>query len=89
MTMHRSKGLEFPYVFMIGCEEGCFPDDPPFMGNTFDVREDRRLCYVAMTRAKRNLCISYCNTRMVYGSFKDRQPSRYLSEIPSEMTAVI
>ena len=89
MTMHRSKGLEFPYVFMIGCEEGCFPDDPPFMGNTFDVREDRRLCYVAMTRAKRNLCISYCNTRMVYGSFKDRQPSRYLSEIPSEFTAVI
>ncbi|WP_292193970.1 ATP-dependent helicase [Butyrivibrio sp.] len=89
MTMHRSKGLEFPYVFMIGCEEGCFPDDPPFMGNTFDVREDRRLCYVAMTRAKRNLYISYCNTRMVYGSFKDRQPSRYLSEIPSEFTAVI
>lgn len=86
MSMHRSKGLEFPYVFVIGCEEQCFPHDSFVIGGkeSQDVQEDRRLCYVAMTRAKKELFMSYAESRYVYGEYKSREMSRYLNEIPKE-----
>lgn len=77
MTMHRSKGLEFEHVFVGGCEEGMFPDGRDEM----EVEEERRLCYVAMTRAKKELYMSYCSFRMLYGRVFYPDPSRFLVEI--------
>ena len=84
MTLHSAKGLEFPLVFVCGMEEGLFPhsrssDDPG------KLEEERRLCYVGMTRAERKLCLSYAESRRLYGS-SDRYstPSRFLRELPAE-----
>ena len=84
MTLHSSKGLEFPVVFMAGMEEGLFPhsrskDDPEAM------EEERRLCYVGMTRARERLYLTYADRRRVFGSDQHNLPSRYLSEIPEEL----
>ena len=82
MTIHAAKGLEFPCVFLVGCDEGLFPSamaqDPDRM------EEERRLAYVAITRAERRLCLSSVQERMVYGKVQDMLPSRFLSEIPSD-----
>ena len=84
MTLHSAKGLEFPAVFLCGMEEGLFPhsrssDDPA------KLEEERRLCYVGMTRAKRKLCMSYAESRRLYGgSDRYSTPSRFLRELPPE-----
>lgn len=78
-TIHASKGLEFEYVFIIGAEEGMFPMSRAF-DDINDMEEERRLMYVAMTRAKKQLIISKANSRFIYGSRKNSVVSRFISE---------
>lgn len=84
MTMHSAKGLEFPRVFIVGAEEGLFPSYRS-MENEEEMEEERRLCYVAMTRAKRTLTITCSQRRMLYGQTSYGRPSRFISEIPQEL----
>jgi DNA helicase-2/ATP-dependent DNA helicase PcrA len=84
MTLHNSKGLEFTTVFLVGLEEDLFPhinskDDPKAL------EEERRLCYVGMTRAKRHLYLSASQSRFMWGALRSMRPSRFLKEVPSEM----
>ena len=81
MTMHAAKGLEFPNVFLVGFEDGLFPGMRA-IGDYEEMEEERRLCYVAITRAKKNLTISYAKQRMLYGRTNAALPSRFLREIP-------
>ena len=83
MTMHSAKGLEFPNVFLVGFEDGLFPGMRA-IGDTQEMEEERRLCYVAITRAKEHLTISYARRRMIYGRTAAAMPSRFLKEIPEE-----
>ncbi|MCI2055853.1 MAG: UvrD-helicase domain-containing protein [Oscillibacter sp.] len=83
MTMHAAKGLEFPSVYVVGMEDGLFPSG----GALYDpdgLEEERRLCYVAMTRAKEHLTLTNARQRMLYGKTSPAMPSRFLSEIPEE-----
>lgn len=83
MTLHSAKGLEFPVVFMSGVEEGIFPSQMAMdEGDRLD--EERRLCYVGMTRAMEKLYISYAETRRIYGRENFAKPSRFIKEIPPE-----
>jgi superfamily I DNA/RNA helicase len=84
MSLHSSKGLEFPHVFLPGFEEGFLPHKKS-VSETFDVDEERRLCYVGITRARQKLTILHANARMKYGRAEPREPSRFLSEIPEEV----
>ena len=84
MTIHSAKGLEFPVVFLTGLEEGIFPNENRKSGNDF-LEEERRLCYVAITRAMKLLYITYANARYLHGSYNYLMPSRFISEIPSEL----
>lgn len=81
MTMHSAKGLEFPNVFLVGFEDGLFPGMRA-IGDAEEMEEERRLCYVAITRAKQNLTISYARQRMLYGRTNAARPSQFLKEIP-------
>ncbi|GEO25544.1 DNA helicase [Alicyclobacillus acidoterrestris] len=81
MTMHASKGLEFPVVFLIGMEEGLFPH-PRSMDDDAAVEEERNLCYVGMTRAMDQLYMTYAVERTLFGHVTNRDPSRFLSELP-------
>lgn len=83
MTLHSSKGLEFPVVFLVGFEEGIFPSMQSKM-EAGGLEEERRLCYVGITRAKKRLYISYTDERMLYGSYMHSLPSQFLKEIPEE-----
>ncbi|MBE7002011.1 MAG: ATP-dependent DNA helicase PcrA [Ruminococcaceae bacterium] len=83
MTMHAAKGLEFPNVFLVGFEDGLFPGMRA-IGEREEMEEERRLCYVAITRAKENLTITYAKQRMLYGRTNAALPSRFLREIPEE-----
>jgi DNA helicase-2/ATP-dependent DNA helicase PcrA len=83
MTMHSAKGLEFPNVFLVGFEDGLFPGMRA-IGDYEEMEEERRLCYVAITRAKKNLTISYAKQRMLYGRTNAALPSRFLREIPED-----
>ena len=83
MTMHSAKGLEFPNVFLVGFEDGLFPGMRA-IGDAEEMEEERRLCYVAITRAKQSLTISYARQRMLYGRTSASLPSRFLKEIPEE-----
>lgn len=83
MTMHSAKGLEFPHVFLVGFEDGLFPGMRA-IGDAEEMEEERRLCYVAITRAKQTLTISYARQRMIYGRTAATLPSRFLKEIPEE-----
>ena len=88
MTLHSAKGLEFPVVFMVGMEEGLFPgqkssDDPSRLA------EERRLCYVGMTRARQTLYLMHTESRFLYGQEMSPMPSRFLNEIPSERIETI
>lgn len=83
MTMHCSKGLEFDTVFLTGFEEGIFPSSRS-VGEDGGIEEERRLCYVAITRAKQNLHIVSVHNRMMFGTMKDCVVSRFLEEIPEE-----
>jgi DNA helicase-2/ATP-dependent DNA helicase PcrA len=81
MTLHSSKGLEFPVVFLVGLEQGLFPnfrslEDPAA------TEEERRLCYVGITRAKERLFISYARERRLYGHREPASPSLFLGELP-------
>ena len=82
MTVHAAKGLEFDYVFVIGMEEGLFPHLNSM--ETEDLEEERRLCYVAITRAKKKLWLINAKSRMIYGKHDNYFPSRFISEIPDE-----
>ncbi len=83
MTVHSAKGLEFPVVFVAGMEEGLFPHRA-HEGDGASIEEERRLAYVAITRAERRLYLTYASTRRVFGSVQTNPPSRFLSEIPRE-----
>ena len=83
MTMHAAKGLEFPQVFVVGMEEGLFPGNRA-MGDGDEMEEERRLCYVAMTRAKEKLTLTNARQRTLYGKTTPCMPSRFLSEIPED-----
>ena len=83
MTMHSAKGLEFPNVFLVGFEDGLFPGMRA-IGDREEMEEERRLCYVAITRAKKNLTICHARQRMIYGRTSASLPSRFLKEIPEE-----
>ena len=86
MTLHSAKGLEFPLVFLVGLEEGLFPhqrsnDDPA------QLQEERRLCYVGITRAQERLVLTHAEARRLHGDEKYPQPSRFLRELPAELLA--
>ncbi|MCK5354619.1 MAG: UvrD-helicase domain-containing protein, partial [Methyloprofundus sp.] len=83
MTLHSAKGLEFPLVFMVGLEEGLFPSQQS-VDDIARLEEERRLCYVGMTRAMKLLYISYAESRRLYGKENYPRPSRFLKEIPAE-----
>ncbi|MBI3557041.1 MAG: ATP-binding domain-containing protein [Deltaproteobacteria bacterium] len=86
MTLHTSKGLEFPLVFIVGCEEGLFPSIRQFeQENEEDIEEERRLCYVGMTRAKRKLFMTHAVCRRVYGNIVYHDPSRFFLEMPDDL----
>lgn len=84
MTLHSAKGLEFPVVFLAGLEEGIFPHVRTLM-DEHEIEEERRLCYVGITRAERKLYISNARQRMIYGNTVCYSPSRFLNEIPPEL----
>ena len=87
MTAHSAKGLEFPYVFLPGMEEGLFPSMQSITATSAEVEEERRLAYVAITRAKKELFIVHTNQRMLYGRTQFNPESRFLKEIPEELIA--
>ncbi|MCH3951745.1 MAG: DNA helicase PcrA [Acidaminococcus sp.] len=84
MTLHSAKGLEFPVVFMAGMEEGLFPSQRS-LDDDEKLEEERRLCYVGITRAKKRLFLTSCRSRMVYGRTVMYPPSRFLQEIPRNL----
>lgn len=84
MTIHSSKGLEFPVVFVVGMEEGLFPHNRT-LASPHELEEERRLCYVAITRAKERLFLSYARFRRMFGSTQSNIPSRFLGEIPEHL----
>lgn len=83
MTLHAAKGLEFPVVFMTGLEESIFPHSRALYDQS-EMEEERRLCYVGMTRARQELYMTYASSRMLYGGVQHNPPSRFLSEIDGE-----
>lgn len=90
MTIHAAKGLEFETVFLPGWEEGLFPSQKSLDENgRTALEEERRLAYVAITRAKKNLYISYACNRRVYGSYQSTFPSRFIDELPSDSYEII
>jgi len=84
MTLHNAKGLEFPIVFIIGMEEGIFPHSRS-MGNLEEIEEERRLCYVGITRAMEKVFLTSAQTHRIYGDVSYMKASRFLSEIPSSL----
>jgi DNA helicase-2/ATP-dependent DNA helicase PcrA len=85
MTLHTSKGLEFPVVFMLGMEDGIFPHQRALEDEN-ELEEERRLCYVGMTRARERLYLFRAERRLRFGTFSERPPSRFLDEIPADLT---
>jgi DNA helicase-2/ATP-dependent DNA helicase PcrA len=84
MTLHNAKGLEYPIVFILGCEEGVFPHSRSIDEGTLE--EERRLMYVGITRAMRELCLTHARRRSVFGSAPNYGlPSRFLGELPSHL----
>lgn len=88
MTLHAAKGLEFPVVFMVGMEEGLFPSQMS-MDEPGRLEEERRLCYVGMTRAMEKLYLTYAELRRQYGREQYHRPSRFLSELPADLVHAI
>ena len=82
MTLHASKGLEFPYVFMVGMEEGFLPHQSSIDEENID--EERRLAYVGITRAQKELTFTLCKERRQYGELVRPEPSRFLLELPQD-----
>ena len=88
MTLHSAKGLEFPDVFLVGMEEGIFPHSRTLMDEN-EIEEERRLCYVGITRAEKHLFLSNARTRTIYGRTQYYTPSRFLQEAPRNLVHVI
>ncbi len=88
MTLHTAKGLEFPAVFMIGMEDGVFPHLRS-LGEPEELEEERRLCYVGITRARERLHLSHAWSRSLFGSTQYNPPSRFLKEIPEQLTQMV
>ena len=84
MTLHSAKGLEFDVVFLVGMEESVFPGEMSRFSDE-DLEEERRLCYVGITRARKELYLSCSQTRMIFGMTRRNPPSRFLQEIPEEL----
>jgi DNA helicase II / ATP-dependent DNA helicase PcrA len=84
MSLHSAKGLEFPIVYMVGMEEGLFPHSRSILDKE-QMEEERRLCYVGITRAKNKLYMTYARRRLVYGSITTAMPSRFLHDIPDRL----
>jgi DNA helicase-2/ATP-dependent DNA helicase PcrA len=84
MSMHAAKGLEFPTVIVAGMEEGLFPHARSVESED-DVEEERRLCYVCITRARERLILTGAARRRIFGDYQPAEPSRFLDEIPSEL----
>ena len=84
MTLHSAKGLEFPYVFLVGLEQGLFPHQNS-MEDPEKMQEERRLCYVGITRSEKKLCMTYATSRRIRGRTTGCLPSRFLSEIPQKL----
>jgi DNA helicase-2/ATP-dependent DNA helicase PcrA len=84
MTMHSAKGLEFPVVFVVGMEDGIFPSSRSLM-EPIELEEERRLCYVAITRAREKLYLCNAEMRMLYGKTQYNRPSCFLTEIPATL----
>jgi len=87
ITLHAAKGLEFPVVFIAGMEEGLFPHSRSMM-DIHELEEERRLCYVGMTRAQKELYLTYAQKRLLFGDRSWREPSRFLAEIPEELLEI-
>ena len=87
MTLHSAKGLEFPVVFLIGLEDGVFPHVRS-LGDPDELEEERRLCYVGLTRAEERLYLCHAWSRMMFGTTDYRPPSRFLDEIPAELVVL-
>lgn len=85
MTLHSAKGLEFNNVFIAGMEEGIFPGNQSIYAGPDEIEEERRLAYVGITRAKKNLTLTKTHSRMLYGMTNRNRPSRFLGEIPDEL----
>jgi DNA helicase-2/ATP-dependent DNA helicase PcrA len=88
MTLHTAKGLEFPSVFIVGLEDGVFPHLRS-LGEPDELEEERRLCYVGITRARQRLYLSHAWSRSLFGSTQYNPPSRFLKEIPEHLTSMI
>jgi DNA helicase-2/ATP-dependent DNA helicase PcrA len=84
MTLHAAKGLEFPMVFMVGMEEGLFPHSRT-ANSRDELEEERRLCYVGMTRAMEKLYLTHARRRRIFGDYQFNPPSRFLAEIPAKL----
>jgi DNA helicase-2/ATP-dependent DNA helicase PcrA len=84
MTLHSAKGLEFPLVFLVGMEDGLFPHQRSVEDAGGRLEEERRLCYVGMTRAREQLFLCYAETRRMFGSENFCRPSRFIDEMPAE-----
>ena len=89
MTLHSAKGLEFPLVFIAGMEDGLFPHQRSVTEAGGRLEEERRLCYVGMTRARERLCLSHAELRRMFGSENRCRPSRFLDEIPAELVTEV
>jgi DNA helicase II / ATP-dependent DNA helicase PcrA len=88
MTIHAAKGLEFPVVFMVGMEEGIFPNSRVFEASPLELEEERRLCYVGMTRAREELHLTYAQSRLQFGQRGYNAPSRFLSDMGHEIATM-
>ena len=88
MTLHSAKGLEFPMVILAGLEEGLFPHSRS-SEDVEEMEEERRLCYVGMTRARQRLVLTGAARRRIFGEYQSSKPSRFIEEIPSDLVDVI
>ncbi len=88
MTLHSAKGLEFPVVIMAGLEEGLFPHSRSSEDEE-ELEEERRLCYVGMTRARKGLVLTGAARRRIFGEYQSSEPSRFIDEIPSDLVEIV
>ena len=87
MTLHAAKGLEFPIVFIVGMEEGLFPHSRSLL-NQSELEEERRLCYVGITRAKKKLFLTYARRRLYFGQHSANEVSRFIQDIPEDLIKI-
>ena len=87
MTLHTAKGLEFPIIFIVGMEDGVFPHSRS-LGDPAELEEERRICYVGITRAQEKLFLTHAWQRMLFGASNFNPPSRFLGEIPDHLVAM-